>query len=128
MPQTAAPGVLVCLPVRTGRQMVRGIGRRHIISTLAGAAVAGPLAAQAQPAGKVARIGFLYPGLATVTASRIAAVREGMRAVGYKDADRVEFLARSSDGDPKKLDSLAADLVERKVDLIVSVSFAGLRA
>ncbi|MFI5002463.1 MAG: ABC transporter substrate-binding protein, partial [Reyranellales bacterium] len=44
------------------------------------------------------------------------------------DADRVEFLARSSDGDPKKLDSLAADLVERKVDLIVSVSFAGLRA
>lgn len=82
-----------------------------------------------QQAGKLTRLGFLYPGLASVAPSRIAALRAGMRAGGYDNADRVEILlARSSDGDPAKLPALAADLVERKVDLLVAVSMAGLKA
>lgn len=103
--------------------------RRRALMVLGGStALATPLAVRAQTTGKVARIGFLYPGLAKMAESRIAAVREGMRAGGYRDADGVEFLTRASDGEPTKLPAMAVDLVERKVDLIIAVSLAALRA
>jgi putative ABC transport system substrate-binding protein len=101
--------------------------RREFIALFSGAA-SWPLAARAQPVGKVAQIGLLYPGIASVTASRIAALRDGLRAIRYGDADRVEFLVRASEGDPTKLAALAADLVERKVDAIVAISPSALRA
>jgi putative ABC transport system substrate-binding protein len=94
---------------------------------LAGAAAGGPLAAQAQ-AGKVPQIGFLYPGVAAMTATRIAALREGLRAVGYREADQVTILSRASEGDLSKLAALAAELVERKVDVIVPASPSAVRA
>lgn len=75
-----------------------------------------------------ARIGFLYPGMAAVAGTRIAALREGMRAIGYVDADRVEFLTRASEGDPAKLAPLAADLIEQKVNVIVPASPLAVRA
>ena len=103
--------------------------RRRALVVLGGtAAFATPLGVRAQTAGKMARVGFLYPGLAKMAESRIAAVREGMRAAGYRDADGVEFLTRGSDGDSTKLPALAADLVERKVDVIIAVSLLALRA
>jgi hypothetical protein len=43
-----------------------------------------------QPATKAAQIGLLYPGFEAVTVTRIAALRDGLRAVGYADADRAE--------------------------------------
>jgi putative ABC transport system substrate-binding protein len=101
--------------------------RRKFIALLGGAA-AWPLAAQAQQTSKVPQIGFVYPGLAASAVTRIAALREGMRAVGYSDADRVEILMRCAEGDPTKLAPFAADLVERKVDVIVAVSPSAVRA
>jgi putative ABC transport system substrate-binding protein len=101
--------------------------RRKFIALLSGAA-AWPLAAQAQQTSKVPQIGFVYPGLAASAVTRIAALREGMRAVGYSDADRVEILMRCAEGDPTKLAPFAADLVERKVDVIVAVSPSAVRA
>ena len=98
------------------------------MSALGGAALAWPFDAFAQQAGKPQQIGFLYPGLGAMAGTRIAALREGLRAVGYADADRVEILIRSSEGDPSKLAALAADLVERKVDVIVPASPSALRA
>ena len=100
------------------------IARRPFLSTLGGA-LALPFAARAQQA---RTIGFLYPGVTAAAVERIAAVREGLRDAGYRDAGKVEILARSSEGDPVKLAPLAADLVQRKVDLIVPVSASGLRA
>ena len=102
--------------------------RREFIALLSGAASGWPLLARAQPAGKVAQIGLLYPGIAAVIATRISALRDGLRAVSFGDADRVEFLVRASEGDPTKLAALAADLVERKVDAIVAISPSALRA
>ncbi|MFI4995760.1 MAG: ABC transporter substrate-binding protein [Hyphomicrobiales bacterium] len=100
--------------------------RRELITVVGGAAVMWPLAAHAT--GRDPQIGFLYPGVAAMAVTRIAALRQGLRAVGYGDADRVEILARSSEGDPAKLPALAADLVERKVDVIVPVSPSAVRA
>jgi putative tryptophan/tyrosine transport system substrate-binding protein len=102
--------------------------RREFLGLL-GSAVAGwPLVARAQQTSRVPQIGFLYPGVAAAAVTRIAALREGLRVVGYSDADRVVILARSSAGDPAKLASLAADLIERKVDVIVAVSPSAVRA
>ena len=94
--------------------------RRRFMAVAAGAA-AWPWMARAQPATKAAQIGLLYPGFEAVTVTRIAALREGLRAVGYADADRAEILVRASEGDPSRLEVLAADLVERKADAIVAV-------
>jgi putative ABC transport system substrate-binding protein len=63
-----------------------------------------------------------------VTGARIAALREGLRAVGYTDAERAEILVHASEGDPTKLAGLAADLVARKVDAIVAISPSALRS
>jgi putative ABC transport system substrate-binding protein len=102
--------------------------RREFLGLLGGAAATWPLVARAQQTSRVPQIGFLYPGVAASAVTRIAVLREGLRAVGYSDADRVEILARSSEGDPAQLAPLAADLVERKVDVIVAVSPSAVRA
>ena len=105
-----------------------GVGRRQFITALGGATIGWPLAARAQPAGKVAQVGMLYPGVSAVTPTRIAALREGLRLVHYEDAGRLEILVRASEGDPARLPSLAAELVERKVDAIVAISPLAVRA
>ena len=60
--------------------------------------------------------------------TRIAALRDGLRAVGFTDSDRAEILVRASEGDPNRLAALAADLVEQKVDAIVAISPSALRS
>lgn len=101
--------------------------RREALKLMSLAAAAWPLAAAAQT-GRVVKIGILYPGVGAVTASRVAALREGLRAVNYADADKIEFVVRASEGDPAKLGPLADDLVRQKVDLIVPISPSAVRA
>ena len=67
-------------------QMTAGIGRRRFISALGGAAATWPLAARGQQARRAAQVGFLYPGVAAVSVTRITALREGLCAVGYGNA------------------------------------------
>jgi ABC-type uncharacterized transport system substrate-binding protein len=105
-----------------------GVGRRQFLTALGGVALAWPLAARAQPAGKVAQVGMLYPGVTAVTPTRIAALRDGLRAIGYADADRLDVLVHASEGDPSKLPALADDLVARKVDAIFAISPLAVRA
>ena len=105
-----------------------GGGRRQFITVLGGATLAWPLAARAQRAGKVAQVGLLYPGVSAVTPTRIAALREGLRAIGYADADRLDVVVHASEGDPAKLPALADDLVARKVDAILAISPLAVRA
>jgi putative ABC transport system substrate-binding protein len=102
--------------------------RRQFLCAVGAVVGTWPLAARAQQTAPVSRIGFLYPGVAAVAGTRIAALREGMRAIGYVDADRVEFLTRASEGDPAKLAPLAADLIDQKVNVIVPASPLAVRA
>lgn len=99
------------------------IRRRPFLSTLGTALVVAPAARSQQ----LPKIGFLYPGVSAAMPARIAAMRDGLRESGYRDADKVEFLGRASEGDPAKLPPLAADLIERKVDVLVPVSASGLQ-
>jgi putative ABC transport system substrate-binding protein len=100
--------------------------RRDFITLLGGAAW--PLAARAQPSAQRAKIGILYPGLASAMPSRIAALRDGLQAIGYREPDNVEFVVRSTGGDPTRTMPLAIELVEHKVDVILAASAPAVNA
>ena len=103
------------------------IARRTFMIALGGAAVAWPFATGAQRSTK-AKVGLLYPGTAATMASPLAGLREGLQAAGFREPDNLEIVARAADGDPKRIASLAMELVERKVDVLVPVSPAAIDA
>jgi putative ABC transport system substrate-binding protein len=75
-------------------------------------------AAEAQPAGKVWRIGYLTPSDIPMETTFIAALRE----LGYVEGRTARFEVRSAHDDFDRLPDLAADLVRTPVDIIVAVS------
>ena len=79
-------------------------------------------------AGKVPRIGFLYPGAETLALARIATFREGLRATGYREPDQVELITRVTGGDPGRVGPMARELVERNVDVLVALNPAAVQA
>jgi ABC-type uncharacterized transport system substrate-binding protein len=77
-----------------------------------------PLAAEAQPAVKVPRIGFLIGNLVTGRHLQEAFL-QGLRDLGYVEGRNVVIAYRDAEGQYDRLPALAADLVARKVDVIV---------
>jgi putative tryptophan/tyrosine transport system substrate-binding protein len=108
--------------------MAINIARRKFIAAVGGTAFAWPLAAHAQQHPKALQVGFLYPGVETAVPSRVAAVLSGLQAAGLRESDQIAVVVRATGGDPGKLKTMAADLVERKVDVIMPVTSAALRA
>jgi putative ABC transport system substrate-binding protein len=76
-----------------------------------------PLAATAQPAAKVWRIGYLTPAEIPW-----ATLIDPLRQLGYVDGQTARFEIRSAENDLERLPALAADLVRTPVDLIIAVS------
>jgi putative ABC transport system substrate-binding protein len=88
---------------------------------LAGFAIlAAPLAARAQPAGKVYRIGILETIPAARNAANLDALRKGLRDLGYVEGRNLFIEYRSADGRAERFPDLASELVRLKVDLIVT--------
>jgi len=96
------------------------VERRTFIRTLAGAALAAPLAteAQRQPA-TMYRIGFLGSTSPSDFASRVEALRAGLRDLGYIEGKNIVIEFRWADGHLDVLRELAAELVRLKVDVLV---------
>jgi ABC-type uncharacterized transport system substrate-binding protein len=92
--------------------------RREFILAL-GSAAAWPLVAHAQQT-KVAQIGVLFIGLAD-TESFKKEVREGLRELGYMEGQNIAFEFRSAEGQLDRLPRLAAELVQLKMDVIVTL-------
>jgi len=95
------------------------IDRRAFIRTLTGGLLASPLAAEAQQAGKIARIGYLGTSLAA-NPHLHEALRQGLRDFGYVEGRNVVIEYRSAEGKAERLPALAAELVALKVDVIVA--------
>jgi putative tryptophan/tyrosine transport system substrate-binding protein len=93
--------------------------RREFISLFGMAAIVRPLVARAQPS-KVARIGALYIGLADAESFK-KELRDGLRELGYVEGQNIVFEFRSAEGQLDKLPKLAAELVQLKVDVIVTL-------
>jgi putative ABC transport system substrate-binding protein len=88
------------------------VDRRAFVTGL-GAALAAPLAAEAQAAGKVPRIGLLD------YAKFWDPLLETLNELGYVEGRTIIFEYRSSEGRSERLQALALDLVNRGVDIIV---------
>ncbi len=97
--------------------------RRGFLSALSAGLLAAPLAAEAQQAGKVYRVGWL----ATFTEPR-STFREAMRELGYVEGKNIAFETRRSESRFDDLPRLATELVTAKVDVIVAVAPAAIRA
>jgi putative tryptophan/tyrosine transport system substrate-binding protein len=83
-----------------------------------------PLAAMAQPAAKVHRIGVL----GHVDLPPWEGLRQGLRELGYIDGRNVTIEWRWSGGFMERLPALATELVDQKVDVIVTSGGQGGRA
>jgi putative ABC transport system substrate-binding protein len=75
---------------------------------------------EAQPAVKFYRIGMLETRSITLNAANVDAFRQGLRELGYREGQNLEFVYRSSDGRDDRLPGLATELVSLKVDLILT--------
>jgi putative ABC transport system substrate-binding protein len=93
--------------------------RRDFITFLAGGMTVWPLALRAQRK-PTQVIGFLSARSAGASASLVAAFRRGLSETGYVEGQNVKIEYRWAEGRYDRLPELAADLVDRNVDLIAT--------
>src|SRR5690242_10286034 len=102
-----------------------GMRRRTLIMAFAGAAAYPLLAAAQQKPMPV--IGWLYGGSPPPPKTKSpasAAFRMGLSEIGYVDGKNVAIEFRFAEGHYDRLPALIADLVGRKVSIIMSVGAA----
>src|SRR6202022_17132 len=115
-----------CWPLSLGADM----RRREFISLLGGAS-AWPLAARAQQATKMPRIGVLTPGRSDNSDPSFRALNAfipALRELGYTEGQNIAIERKFGEGDADRLRRLATELVERQVDAIVANSTPAARA
>jgi putative ABC transport system substrate-binding protein len=91
------------------------VDRRAFISTVAGGLLARPLAAGAQPAGTVPRIGYL--GISPSDGG-LEPFRQGLRELGRVEGQSVAVEYRWTRGKSEQLPELVTELIQLKVDVI----------
>ena len=104
------------------------MNRRAFIGTLAGGLLAAPLAAEAQQAAKVYRIGFLGNSTAALEANLVGPFREGLRELGYVEGRNIVIEYRWAEGQYERFPVLIAELLARKVDVIVTAGTPATQA
>ncbi|MFL4998915.1 MAG: ABC transporter substrate-binding protein [Xanthobacteraceae bacterium] len=87
--------------------------------TLLGGSAAWPLAAGAQQSARPT-IGFLHSASVAAFADLVAAFRKGLSEVGFIEGQTVTIEYRWGEGHNERLPTLAAELVRRRVDVIVT--------
>jgi putative tryptophan/tyrosine transport system substrate-binding protein len=90
--------------------------------------LAASLAATAQPAVHVPRIGLLHSGSPATSQSHSDAFRQGLRDLGYLEGQNIVLEDRWAGGNPERLPALAAELVRLPVDVIVTGGTVGVQA
>jgi len=96
------------------------LDRRTFIGVVAGRLLAVPVAAEAQPAGRVYRIGFLGNSTAALEANLVGPFREGLRDLGYVEGRNVLIEYRWAEGKYDRFPALIGELLALKVAVIVT--------
>jgi putative ABC transport system substrate-binding protein len=104
------------------------IVRVALAASLALGLLAGPSIADAQPAGKVQRIGCLLGTSSTVSSRLVEPFRQGLRGLGWVEGQNIAIECRFAEGRYDRLPDLAADLVRLKVDVIAAWGTAATTA
>ncbi|HTQ75264.1 MAG TPA: ABC transporter substrate-binding protein [Burkholderiales bacterium] len=94
--------------------------RRRFVGVVAGSIAIAHSLAQAQPAGRVYRVGFLLGATRESVASLFGALSEGLRDLGYAEGRNIVIEQRYAGGQMERLPALATELVRLKVDVIVT--------
>src|ERR1700730_16802556 len=93
--------------------------RRTFVGGVAGGFLSWPLPAAAEQSVKVQVVGALYPG--NFSGRLLYNARPRLRDLGYIDGKNIAFEVRFAGGKPETLPGLAADLVLRKVDVLLTI-------
>lgn len=102
--------------------------RRTFIGALAGGLAAAPLAAEAQQAGKVYRVGVIASTTSVAELAQhagVAAFVQRLRELGWNEGRNVVIERRTSEGKTERFAPLTAEFVALAADVIVLVSEAG---
>jgi putative ABC transport system substrate-binding protein len=97
--------------------------RRKLLVALGAAALAAPFGSYAQQQGKVWRIGFLT-GRKGRPDPTFDTVLQGLREIGYVEGKNIQVEYRASGGTPERTASIVAEIVQLKVDVIISPTFS----
>src|SRR6267154_5420157 len=106
------------------------MNRRDFVAFLGGLAASWPLAARAQQAPKLRRIGILMNGTADAEApqSYVAALLQGLREFGWVEGQNLRSDVRWNGGDAELSRIYAAQLIRQMPDVIVASSTTNLTA
>ena len=106
------------------------IDRRTFLAGTGAVLLAAPLAAEAQQAGKVWRIGWLgnTPPTNQAISANLESFRQRLQELGYVEGRNVVFEQRYAEGQDARFPEFAAELVRLKVDVIVSGTGPGTAA
>ena len=102
------------------------MNRRRFLSTVSASLLAAPLAAEAQRA-RVPQVGVLSPG-APGASPLLAAFQRGLRDLGYIEGQNIVLEYRFAATQLERLPALAAELVERRVDVIFAINLTAAQA
>jgi putative ABC transport system substrate-binding protein len=96
--------------------------RRKFMAVMGGSLLAAPLAAEAQLAGKVPRIGWLGGPTRESANPFVREFQRGLKELGWVEGQNIVIEWRFGGGQAEQLPALAAELVRLRVDLIVAPS------
>src|SRR5215467_14722890 len=94
--------------------------RREFITLLGGAAAAWPLSVRAQQSAKLPTIGYLGSGTPATQSQWVAAFVQRMRELGLIEGRTIAVEYRWTEGRTERAAEIAAEFVQRKVDVIVT--------
>jgi putative ABC transport system substrate-binding protein len=104
------------------------ISRRAFVGMLGGGLFAVPLAAEAQPSGKVPRVGYLSVFSPSNPYPPSEAFWQGLHDLGWIEGQNIAIERRFAEGKAQRLPDLAVELVRLRVDLIFAETTPAARA
>ena len=95
--------------------------RRAFLAGSGAVLLAAPLAAEGQQPGRVYRVGLMLYFHASESQHLLDAFRQALRELGWVEGKNIEFEVLTAEGKSDPLPAMAAELVRRRVDVIIAL-------